>query len=101
MWLLSEDARVNERNFEQAEVICSKCPVFTQCWEHATYTDKKVTMRAGAWPTEYVEPPREECPNGHDITIEGAKDKNGRCLECNRDRTRRYRARVAAERAVG
>jgi len=108
LWILSEDPddrQANKDGFEEAEVICSKCPVFTDCWEHATHTDKKVTMRAGAWPTEYVEPPpvpkRDgHCPNGHDLTLDGAKNKDGRCLECNRDRTRRYRARVAAEKSM-
>lgn len=99
LWLLSDDAKLNKRNFEEAEVICSRCPVFSQCWENATYTDKKVTMRAGAWPTEYKEPPPEIglCKNGHDLTESDAKMSDGRCKECNRLRVKAYRARVAAK----
>jgi len=100
LWLLSEDASLNKRHFEEAEVVCSKCPVFSQCWNYATLMDKKVTMRAGAWPTEYKEPPRNEreaCVNDHDLTVDGAKDKAGRCLQCNRDRSKRHRAKVAAK----
>lgn len=101
LWFLSEDKQRNKDNFERAEVICSTCPVFTECWNSANSTDKKVTMRAGAWPTEYVAPPppRREgfCKNGHDLTKPGAKDKNDRCLECNRDRVRAYRERKRQE----
>lgn len=109
LWILSEDVdqrQANKDHFEEAEVICSRCPVFSECWEHATYTDKKVTMRAGAWPTEYVAPPPvpkrdDHCVNGHDLRVDGAKDKHGKCLECNRERVRRYRARQVAKKAAG
>jgi hypothetical protein len=108
LWILSEDPddrQSNKDGFEEAEVICSKCPVFSQCWESATDTDKRVTMRAGAWPTEYVEPPPaprrdDHCVNGHYLLAEGVTDGDGRCRVCNRERVRKYRARKVAEKAA-
>ena len=105
LWILVEGEEARQSNkdgFEKAEVICSKCPVFDQCWAAATDVDKKVTMRAGAWPTQYVKPPpvpkvKDHCLHGHDLRLPGAKNKIGRCQACNRERGRKYRAqRVAA-----
>lgn len=33
------------------------------------------------------------CSNGHDVTVEGALDRYGKCRECNRARNRAYKAR--------
>lgn len=104
MWFLSTDPVLNKNNFETAEVICSKCTVFSECWQAATLTDKKVTMRAGAWPTEYKAPPRklmDKCANGHDLTTEGAKDAAGRCRRCTRDRGRAWRERQRVAKSKG
>lgn len=96
-----EDKEVNRARFEEAEVICSTCPVITQCWQAATGIDKRVTMRGGAWPTLYSEPEvirpkRTHCAHGHDISDPSSKDSKGRCHQCARERVRAYRARVAA-----
>ncbi|HEY6018343.1 MAG TPA: WhiB family transcriptional regulator [Candidatus Paceibacterota bacterium] len=101
LWLLSEDPddkASNKSGFEQAEIVCSQCPVITQCWQYATDMDKRVTMRGGAWPTDYREPdpePVQVCRSGHDLTVSGAKNAQGRCAQCGRERSRRYRKRVA------
>lgn len=104
-----EDRQLNKDNFEKAEEICAKCPVFMECWESATDVDKKVTMRAGAWPEEYREPKKKKtrewgfCAKGHDLSLPGARRSptashpEGECAACDRERgtARRKRARIA------
>ncbi len=98
LWLLSEDRQLNKDNFEKAEIVCSKCPVFEECWQSSTETDRSVTMRAGAWPTDYVDPDvnNSVCSNGHDVSAPGSRNKRGRCLACRRATEKRYRDRVTA-----
>lgn len=111
LWILSEfkkDARADKAGFEQAEVICSKCPVFHPCWHSASTEDKEVTMRAGSWPTDFRDPdditpglPDRECRNGHDLSPPGSLGKDGRCVQCRRDRGLRFKERKRLARESG
>lgn len=104
MWILSEDPKgraLNKSNFEKAEIICSTCPVITECWQAATYVDKLVTMRGGAWPEEYRAPGvkhkypqgRKEtgkrrklvCRGGHDTSDPASRNASGQCRQCKRE----------------
>jgi hypothetical protein len=101
LFILSEnpiDHEKNKSNFEIAEAICSQCPVLVECWHAAKPIDKRVTMRAGAWPEDYSEgPPRIKvdgrCANNHDTTPSGSRNAQGKCKQCIREKATRYRER--------
>lgn len=90
LWSLSDDLRdrdANKKRFETAEIICSTCPVFSECWEAATEEDKQWTMRAGAWPTEWSDAPAGRprsgrCQRGHDTSDPASRRKDGSCIAC-------------------
>jgi len=87
LWTLTEDKELNKKNFEIAEVICSTCAVFAECWKSATDVDRLVTMRSGAWPEEYRPPKIDKmkfarCKNDHDTSSPESRLRNGKCKAC-------------------
>ena len=99
--LTDEDSKItNKRRFLMGERICATCPVINQCWSGADDDDKLWTMRGGAWPEAYENPPalREpvkalECKNGHDTSSPDARLSNGTCRACHKESKKRSEAK--------